>query len=60
MKHVVTVKRRALAANDEAAQTLRDRFAAGGTLVTNLISSPGSGSMAAMAVCRAAVPDEHA
>ena len=43
MKKVVTVKRRALAANEERAQTLRDRFIASKTLVVNLISSPGSG-----------------
>lgn len=43
MKKVVTVKRRALAANEERAQALRSRFAASGTLVANLISSPGSG-----------------
>jgi hydrogenase nickel incorporation protein HypB len=43
MKKVVTVRRRALAANDERADTLRARFASAGTLVVNLISSPGSG-----------------
>jgi hydrogenase nickel incorporation protein HypB len=43
MKKVVTVKRRALAANEERAELLRSRFAASGTLVANLISSPGSG-----------------
>ena len=43
MKKVVTVKRRALAANEERAEALRARFAASGTLVANLISSPGSG-----------------
>jgi hydrogenase nickel incorporation protein HypB len=43
MKQVVTVKRRALAANEERAETMRSRFAASGTLVVNLISSPGSG-----------------
>lgn len=43
MKKVVTVRRRALAANDERAETLRARFASTGTLVVNLISSPGSG-----------------
>ena len=43
MKKVVTVRRRALAANDERAETLRARFAGTGTLVVNLISSPGSG-----------------
>ena len=43
MKKVVTVKRRALAANEECADALRNRFAASGTLVANLISSPGSG-----------------
>ena len=43
MKKVVTVKRRALEANEEMARALRDRFAASKTLVVNLISSPGSG-----------------
>jgi hydrogenase nickel incorporation protein HypB len=43
MKQVVTVKRRALAANEERAESIRSRFAASGTLVVNLISSPGSG-----------------
>ena len=43
MKQVVTVKRRALAANEEHAAELRSRFATSGTLVVNLISSPGSG-----------------
>lgn len=43
MTKVVTVKRRALAANEERATALRERFAASGTLVANLISSPGSG-----------------
>ena len=43
MKKVVTVKRRALAANEERAEALRSRFAASGTLVASLISSPGSG-----------------
>jgi len=43
MKKIVTVKRRALAANEERAETLRAGFAASGTLVANLISSPGSG-----------------
>jgi len=43
MKKVVTVKRRALEANEERAQVLRDRFAESKTLVVNLISSPGSG-----------------
>jgi hydrogenase nickel incorporation protein HypB len=43
MKQVVTVKRRALAANEERAENLRSQFATSGTLVVNLISSPGSG-----------------
>ena len=37
------VRKRILAANDEAARANRERFAASGTLVANLISSPGSG-----------------
>ncbi len=43
MKKVVTVKRRALEANEERAQALRNRFVELETLVVNLISSPGSG-----------------
>ncbi|MHC4948649.1 MAG: hydrogenase nickel incorporation protein HypB [Planctomycetota bacterium] len=37
------IRRRILAANESAATALRDRFDAAGTLVLNLISSPGSG-----------------
>ena len=43
MKQVVTVRRRALEANDAQADVLRRRFADARTLVLNLISSPGSG-----------------
>lgn len=43
MKKVVTVRRKALAANDAQAETLRQQFADRRTLVVNLISSPGSG-----------------
>ncbi|MCP4901737.1 MAG: hydrogenase nickel incorporation protein HypB [bacterium] len=43
MKKVVTVKKKALAANEEHAATLRTGFVSSGTLVLNLISSPGSG-----------------
>jgi len=43
MKQVVSVKRRALAANEERAEAIRSRFSNSGTLVVNLISSPGSG-----------------
>jgi len=39
----VDVRKRVLAANEEAAAELRGRFGAAGTLVVNLISSPGSG-----------------
>jgi len=46
MKRIVDVRRRALATNDERAGLLRERFAAEGTLVVNLISSPGSGKTA--------------
>jgi len=46
MKQVVTVKRHALAANEEHAELLRRRFADAGTLAVNLISSPGSGKTA--------------
>ncbi|HOM98833.1 MAG TPA: hydrogenase nickel incorporation protein HypB [Acidobacteriota bacterium] len=41
--NVLTVKERILQANQEAAAGLRDYFGLRGTLVTNLISSPGSG-----------------
>ena len=43
MQHVVSVKRKALAANDQAAAELRQQFKSAGSLVVNLISSPGSG-----------------
>jgi hydrogenase nickel incorporation protein HypB len=43
MKHVVTIRRKALAASEEHARTLRSRFADARALVLNLISSPGSG-----------------
>ncbi|HUK13090.1 MAG TPA: hydrogenase nickel incorporation protein HypB [Thermoanaerobaculaceae bacterium] len=43
MTEVVDVRSRVLAANEEAASALRSRFRADGTLVVNLISSPGSG-----------------
>jgi hydrogenase nickel incorporation protein HypB len=43
MTKIVTVKRRALAANEERAEELRARFKDSGTLAVNLISSPGSG-----------------
>lgn len=39
----IDVRQKVLAANAEAAQELRDAFHAAGTLVVNLISSPGSG-----------------
>jgi hydrogenase nickel incorporation protein HypB len=41
-----TARGRILAANDQAAAALRAGFAARGTLVVNLISSPGSGKTA--------------
>ena len=43
MKQVVTIRRKALAASEEQAKKLRERFAESRTLVLNLISSPGSG-----------------
>ncbi|HSN56052.1 MAG TPA: hydrogenase nickel incorporation protein HypB [Candidatus Sulfomarinibacteraceae bacterium] len=43
MKHVVTIRRKALEASEEHARKLRARFAEDRTLVLNLISSPGSG-----------------
>ncbi|HUK64646.1 MAG TPA: hydrogenase nickel incorporation protein HypB [Dongiaceae bacterium] len=39
----LTVRERVLAANEEAAATLRERFLLNRTLAVNLISSPGSG-----------------
>ncbi len=43
MAEVVDVRARILAANEEAATSLRALFAESGALVLNLISSPGSG-----------------
>ncbi len=58
MKHVVTVKRRALAANDQTADDLRQRFADSGTLVVNLISSPGSGKTTLLEATLGRLPDD--
>ena len=49
MKKIVTVKRKALAANDEVASVLRRQFEENQTLVVNLISSPGSGKTTILA-----------
>ena len=43
MTSVVPVEKKVLNENQRLAAVLRDRFAASGTLVVNLISSPGSG-----------------
>ena len=47
--NVEPVKKRILAANDEAARANRAGFTAAGTLVLNLISSPGSGKTTLLA-----------
>ena len=39
----IAVEKKVLSANDQLAARLRERFAAAGTLVLNVISSPGSG-----------------
>ncbi len=59
MKQVVTVKRRALAANEERADVLRARFAEAGTLVVNLISSPGSGKTTLLEATVARLKADH-
>jgi hydrogenase nickel incorporation protein HypB len=43
MSETVDIRQRVLAANEQAADALRQSFAASSTLVVNLISSPGSG-----------------
>jgi hydrogenase nickel incorporation protein HypB len=58
MTKVITVKRRALAANEERAEKLRARFEASGTLVANLISSPGSGKTTLLEVTVRALDGE--
>lgn len=52
----VEPKKKILGRNDEAAGANRDRFEAAGTLVTNLISSPGSGKTALLAATAARLP----
>ncbi len=59
MTKVVTVKRKALAANDVQADALRRRFADAGTLVVNLISSPGSGKTTLLERTVARLKDRH-
>ena len=44
------VRQKVLAANEEAARSLKARFADSGTLVVNLISSPGSGKTSLLEV----------
>src|SRR5664280_2324404 len=53
----VDVKQKVLAANAAAAATLRARFEASGTLVVNLISSPGSGKRTLLARTALALKD---
>lgn len=43
MTEVVVLEKKVLSENQRLAEELRDRFARSGTLVVNLISSPGSG-----------------
>src|SRR5271166_4815243 len=43
---IVELRRGILKKNDELARGLRERFAAGGVLVLNLVSSPGTGKTA--------------
>jgi len=47
------VRKKILAANDEAARANREQFAENGTLVLNLISSPGSGKTTLLAATAA-------
>ncbi len=46
----IDVRQKVLAANEEAARKLRAEFGAAGTLVVNLISSPGSGKTSLLEV----------
>lgn len=59
MKHVVRVKRRALAASEEHAEELRRRFSESGTLVANLISSPGSGKTTLLEATVRSMKERH-
>jgi len=43
---IVELRRGILKKNDELAAGLRERYAAGGVLVLNLVSSPGTGKTA--------------
>jgi hydrogenase nickel incorporation protein HypB len=54
-----TAKTKILAANQAAAEGLRLSFRAAGTLVTNLISSPGSGKTSLLEVTLAALRDRY-
>ncbi len=53
----VDVRKKVLAANEEAAAALRGGFAAAGTLVVNLISSPGSGKTTLLEATAARLKD---
>ncbi|HEY6051858.1 MAG TPA: GTP-binding protein, partial [Thermoanaerobaculia bacterium] len=53
----IDVRQKVLAANAAAALKLRESFAAAGTLVVNLISSPGSGKTALLEATARALKD---
>jgi hydrogenase nickel incorporation protein HypB len=53
----IDARQKVLAANAAAAQGLRDAFSAAGTLVVNLISSPGSGKTAFLEATARALKD---
>jgi len=59
MKHVVTIRRKALAASEEHAAKLRGQFSESGTLVLNLISSPGSGKTTLLEATVRRLADQH-
>jgi hydrogenase nickel incorporation protein HypB len=56
---VVTIKRRALAASEEHAATLRQLYGRHGVLVVNLISSPGSGKTTLLEATIRQLRDRH-
>ena len=58
MAKLIEVRKQILKKNDDLAQSLRQRFAERGTLVVNVVSSPGSGKTEFLRCTMAALKDE--
>jgi hydrogenase nickel incorporation protein HypB len=58
MAKLVEIRKKILKKNDDLAQSLRRRFAASGTLVVNLVASPGTGKTELLRYTMSALKDD--